>query len=332
MLKSKKNINKKNILIIGGAGYIGSVTTELLIKTNNVVVYDYLKTGFKKLVHPQAKFINGKMADTNKLTKTIINHKIDLVVLLAAKIVVPESVKKPNEYYENNILGTISVLRAMASGGCKNIIFSSSAAVYGVPKKIPILENDKKVPCNPYGTSKLLSEQAIIDAAKEAKFNYVIFRFFNVAGASASNKYGMAKKNPTLLIPAINDAIIQNKKFYIYGNNYKTIDKTCLRDYVHVSDLANAHLLAIKYLDKDKSGIFNLGSNLGYTVKQVVDLTEKVLKKKINWEYKKNRQGDPDKLLTNNLLAKKELNWSPKHTIEDMIGSDFKFRKFLLNK
>ena len=314
------------VLVIGGAGYIGSVVVEKLIQQHEIVVLDDLSTGFKELVNPKAKFILGSMLDEQLLVKTMEENKIELVVCLAAKIVVPESVKIPNEYYKTNIMGLINVIESMKKVGVKKIIFSSSAAVYGVPKSVPIKETDTKEPCNPYGKSKLACEWVITDEANINDFNYVIFRFFNVAGASESNNYGMLKSKPSLLIPCINDAFINNKTFNIYGNQYNTVDKTALRDYVHVSDLANAHVLAIDLLNKKQDGIFNLGSGSGHTVKQVYDEAVKILNQKPNFVYTPNRPGDPDKLITDCTHAKEVLKWEPKHSLTDMIKSDYEFR------
>lgn len=316
-----------NILVTGGAGYIGSVVVEQLVKQHNVVIYDNLSTGNTKLINPEAKFIKGDILDLKKLTKTLKKYKIELVVHLAAKTVVSESTYIPLEYYQTNTIGTFNVLAAMKEANCKNIIFSSSAAVYGNVSKMPILEDTTKNPCNPYGTSKLYAEELIKSAKKEHNFNYAIYRFFNVAGASESLRYGMIRDKLTLLIPCINQSLLQNKKFTIFGNKYKTKDHTALRDYVHVLDLAKAIIQGIDLLNQNKSCIVNLGSGKGYTVKNVYDTSIKILKMKSNFVYKPNRPGDPDALITSNKLALKILNWKPSYKLEDMIKSDFDFRK-----
>lgn len=316
------------ILNIGGAGFIGSVATETFIKNGHkVIVLDDLSTGFKKLVHPKATFIKGSMLNYNLLDKIFKKCKIDVVALYAAKIVVPESVAHPNDYYLTNVGGLATILKAMNTNNVKNIIFASSAAVYGVCKKVPIDEKSPTEPCNPYGASKLMCERLLIDAKKAHGINFIAYRFFNVAGASDSGKYGMMKKNPSLLIPAINDCVLQNKKVSIFGDKYKTKDGTCLRDYIHVVDLANAALLALKRLKSNKSGIYCLGSNCGYTVLEVVKTVKKIIDKNLQYEIKPNRPGDPDALLTSNKKALKELGWKVKYTLKDMIKSDYKFRK-----
>ena len=297
-----------NILVIGGAGYIGSVTTELLIKKKHrVIVLDDLSTGCNFLIHPKSIFYHGSVLDRKILEKIFTKHKIDLVYHYAAKTIVAESMKKPIMYFSINIGGLTNVLTTMVAHKVKKIIFASSAAIYGKSKSFPINEETKKEPCNPYGTSKLYCEQLIIDAAIAHKINYVIFRFFNVAGSSITGKYGMAKKNPTLLIPTINDCVIKKRKIVIYGNDYQTKDGTCLRDYIHVQDLAQAALHGINFLKKNKSAIFNLGTNKGYTVLDVVKMAKKIIDPTLKFSFAKKRNGDPDKLLTNAKKAHKLL-------------------------
>lgn len=298
-----------NILVTGGAGYIGSVTVEKLInQKHNVIIYDDMSTGFKKLINPKAKFVKASILNYKKLVETFKKHKVQAVVHLAAKIVVPESVLKPFEYFETNVNGTINILKAMNECNVNKIIFASSAAIYGNIKKVPISEDDPKDPINPYGQTKLIDEMLIRNnTVINSNFKYVNLRFFNVAGASDSGKYGMLKAKPSLLIPCISDSFIKNAQFSIYGNHYKTIDKTALRDYIDVNDIANAILLSIQYLSKNKYGTFNLGTNKGCTVKEVYDVAIRALKMKPNFVYKSNRPGDPDKLLTTNKLAKSKL-------------------------
>ncbi len=316
------------ILNIGGAGFIGSVATETFIRNGHkVIVLDDLSTGFKRLVHPKATFIKGSMLDYKLLDRIFKKYKIDVVALYAAKIVVPESVAKPIEYYLTNVGGTATILKAMHENNVKNIIFASSAAVYGVCKKVPVDEKSPTNPCNPYGASKLMCERLLVDANKTQGINFISYRFFNVAGASKSRKYGMMKKKPSLLIPAINDCIIRHKTVSIFGKNYKTKDGTCLRDYIHVEDLANAALLALKQLKANKSGIYCLGSNSGFTVLEVVKTAQKLIDKKMKYEFKPNRAGDPDALITSNKKAMKKLGWRVKYSLKDMMLSDYKFRK-----
>jgi UDP-glucose 4-epimerase len=295
------------ILVTGGAGYIGSIVVNRLIKKHKIIVVDDLSSGFKQLVHPQAKFIKCNFLDRIKLNNVFARNKIDLVIHLGAKIVVPESVEKPSEYFENNVMGTLNIINVMRQHQVKNIIFASSAAVYGQPKKIPVKENDIKNPCNPYGQSKLADEFVITSAHDAYGINYHIFRFFNVGGASDDGQFGMMKPNPTLLIPAVNRAILSGQKPFVFGNKYKTKDGTCLRDYVHVEDLAYACELAIPRLQKNQSGIYNLGCNKGYTVLDVIKTVAEVNHLKSDYILKPKRLGDPDALLTSIALAKSEL-------------------------
>lgn len=318
----------KNILVIGGAGYIGSVITEEITTKYNVIVYDNLSTGYKKLVNKNAKFIKGDMLNTTLLAKIIKLQKIDVVILMAASIVVSESTKKPLEYFQNNIGGLLSVLKAMKIGKCNKLLFASSAAVYGNCKLICINEECDKSPCNPYGWSKLICEQIIQNVAQSFNLNYILFRIFNVAGASNTGKTGLMNTNSTLLIHCINKSIINKNKFQIFGHSYNTIDGTASRDYIHVLDVANAFYMGVKYLlsHANTRFIFNIGQNKGYTVKQVYDLATKLLKIKSNFEFCKNRIGDPSKLLANNKKITSILKWRPKKTLQDMIMSDYYFQ------
>lgn len=317
-----------NILVIGGAGYIGSVTTELLIKKKyNVIILDDLSTGCNFLIHPKAIFYHGSMLDKKILKKIFTKHKIDLVYLYAAKTLVAESIKKPITYFSTNINGLLNILEIMIAYKVKKIIFASSAAVYGKSKIFPIDEETKKEPCNPYGASKLCCEQLIVNAAIAHKINYVIFRFFNVAGSSITGRYGMAKKNPTLLIPSLNNCLIKKKKIIVYGKDYQTKDGTCLRDYIHVQDIAQATICGINFLKKNKSEIFNLGTNKGYTVLDVIKMAKNNIEPTLKFFFTKRRKGDPDKLLTNAKKAHKLLKWKAKYDLKEMIISDYKFRK-----
>jgi UDP-glucose 4-epimerase len=292
-----------NILITGGAGYIGSVTVNKLIQNkHNVIIYDDLSCGHKQLIHPHAKFIKGDILDVDKLDDIFKNNPIDIVFHFAAKIVVSESVKLPKLYRDVNTIGTQNILDVMTKYHCNKLIFTSTAAVYGNPKNIPIDENDNKEPINPYGQSKLDAEDLII---KRRNMKYVIFRFFNVAGAD--NEFGEMNKHPTHLIPCISKLLIENKTPIIYGNQYKTRDGTCLRDYIHVIDIASACIDGVEYLKNNKVGIFNLGSNSGNTVLEVVREACKVNNISFKYQVEKPRSGDPDELIASNQFVKQEL-------------------------
>lgn len=326
-----------NILLIGAAGYIGSNVSQMLKKerpNDYVLVLDNFSTGYKEALIEGVDWVNADVRNYEQLSSIFKYKSFDVVMDFSALTVVSESVSKPLEYYSDNFVGTLNILRCMKENGVKNIIFSSTAAVYGNPKEMPVKENSLKDPINPYGNSKLCSEYAIKDSALAYDLNYIIFRYFNVAGASDDANYGFFRPNPTLLIPALNTAIINNNKFYVYGDNYSTVDGTCIRDYIHVVDLAYAHLLAMDWMvNNNASNEFNLGSNHGFSVKEVISTAEKVLDIKIDFEIKPPREGDPSILITDNEKAKKILGWEPKKSLEDMISSDYKFRlKHLYNK
>ncbi|MGL4950279.1 MAG: UDP-glucose 4-epimerase GalE [Mycoplasma sp.] len=321
------------ILVAGGAGYIGSCFVEHIFNNTNyeVVIVDDLSTGFKEAIHPKAKFYNGSILDESFLEKIFSENKFDGVFHFAAKLIVPESVEKPLLYWNNNVNGVINLLAAMDKHKVKHIVFSSTAAVYGFPKVIPVDEKAEKNPCNPYGASKLACENIIQDVAFNGNLNYTILRYFNVAGASDSNAYGLRKLNPTLLIPVVNKTIITNGEMNIFGNDYEnTKDGTCIRDYIHIEDLVRAHLLAFEHQFKNnESNIFNLGTSSGYSVLEVIKAAENILSLKVNAKFSPRRLGDPDVLITNNDLVKKIINWSPKKALDEMIKSDFDFRKKL---
>lgn len=320
-----------NILLIGGAGYIGS-NVSLLLKNKRpedfVLILDNFSTGTKQALVPDIEWVCADVRDYNQLNSIFKYKKFDVVMDFSALTVVSESTQKPLEYYEDNFIGTYNILKAMKENNVKNIIFSSTAAVYGNPKEVPIVETSLKDPINPYGNSKLCSEFLIKDAHNAYGINYVIFRYFNVAGASDDYNYGFFRPNPTLLIPALNTAILKDETFHIYGDDYDTKDGTCIRDYIHVVDLANAHLLALDWMiENNASNDFNLGCNSGYSVKEVLDETLKIINKPLDYDYLPRRAGDPAELITNNQKAETVLKWKTTKTLKDMIESDFLFRQ-----
>lgn len=321
----------KKILVAGGAGYIGSCFVEYILQNTDydVVIVDDLSTGFKESINPRAVFYKGSILDDKLLDKVFDENKILGVFHFAAKLIVPESVEKPIFYWLNNVGGVGKLLDAMVRHDVKNIVFSSTAAVYGFPKEVPVDEEAPKNPCNPYGASKLACESLIQDAAKAYQLNYTILRYFNVAGATSN--YGLRKMDPTLLIPVINKSLLTNQPMKIFGNDYQTTkDGTCVRDYIHIEDLVRAHLLAFEHQVKhNESNIFNLGTNEGYTVLEVLKTTETVLKQKVQYSFGPRRPGDPDRLITRNQKIKQLLNWVSAKTLADMIKSDYDFRQKL---
>lgn len=319
------------VLVIGGAGYIGSHAVYELIRDNNeVIVMDNLSTGKEEMIHKSAKFYLGDITKKEDLDKVFSSEKnIDVVMHFAAKLIVPESVSMPLEYYYNNVEGVRLMLDAMIRHGVKNVVFSSTAAVYGEPIKPICEEDDYTLPINPYGASKLATESLIKWVCNAYKMNYCIFRYFNVAGADESLEIGLDKDNLTHLVPIVTQTILGKRdKMKVFGDDYDTPDGTCIRDYIHVSDLALAHILGAKYiLDNNESILVNLGSNNGYSVKEVIDAASKY--GKVNYEIVERREGDPAKLIASNSKAKDILGWIPKYSLDDMIRTDLEFRRKL---
>lgn len=320
------------VLVIGGAGYIGShAVYELIRAKHEVVVMDNLSTGYKEFVHKDAKFYLGditKKEDLVNVFKTECDIKpFDVVMHFAAKLIVPESLSMPLEYYHNNVEGVRLMLEVMHEFNIKNVVFSSTAAVYGDSKKGICSEDDVCNPINPYGASKLASENMIRWVCNAYDMHYCIFRYFNVAGADKSLEIGLKKDVLTHLIPvAIQAGLKIRDHMDIYGDDYDTKDGTCVRDYIHVSDLAYAHVLGAEYLLKNKKSLLvNLGSNEGYSVKEVVDVVSKYLP--VNYNVVGRREGDPAMLIASNDKAKKLLGWRPKYKLDDMVKSDLEFRK-----
>lgn len=320
-----------NYLVIGGAGYIGSCFVEELFnkitKNDKIIIVDDLSTGYKESLHPNAKFYKATILDYKKLLRIFKKEKIDFVFHFGAKLLASESVFQPNECFENNICGLVNIINAMRKTNCKNIVFSSSVAIFGNPKINPLDELSDKLPTNPYGQSKLTCENLIISSKPAYGINYGILRFSNVVGASKSGKYGLRKQNPTFLIPTINRSVILKNKFKVFGNDYDTKDKTPIRDFVNINDLIEAYILLKDFmLHTKESGIFNIGSDKGISVLDVIKNTEEVLEKKLNYEFAPRRDDEPSILFTKSDLAKKVLNWNPKYTLKDSIKSDYLFR------
>lgn len=318
------------VLVVGGAGYIGShAVLELIKAQHDVLVFDNLSSGFQDMVAKEATLIIGDIRDKQALDQVFQKHKdIDVVMHFAAKIVVPESVEQPLEYYSNNVEGVRILLDSMQEHNIKNIVFSSTAAVYGEASGV-CYEDDPTHPINPYGETKLATERMIKWVTEAYGMKYLIFRYFNVAGADHSLKVGLKKDQLTHLIPVAIQALIGlREKLLIYGNNYDTEDGTCVRDYIHVSDLAFAHVLGAEYLSNGGSSTtINLGSNQGYSVLDVAKTVQKL--GNMHYEITERRPGDPAKLIASNDKAKAILKWTPKYGLEDIVRSDYEFRKTL---
>ncbi len=304
------------VLVTGGAGYIGShVVKALGEKGYEVLVFDNLSTGHKEAVL-YGKLVKGDLSEKDFLKKVIEDFKPDAVMHFAAFIEVAESVKKPLKYYRNNTANTLNLLESMIETGVKNFIFSSTAAVYGNPERVPVNEDAPIKPINPYGQSKAYVEGILKDLDKAEKdFKYVSLRYFNVAGADPEGKLGQKYQNATHLITrALKTAKGEYEKLYIFGTDYPTSDGTCIRDFIHVSDLAEAHILALEYLlSGGESEIFNCGYGHGYSVKEVVSIAKKVTGIDFPVEETGRREGDPAVLVADSKKLKRKLNWKPKY-------------------
>lgn len=319
------------ILVTGGAGYIGShCVMALLEKHNDVVIFDNLSTGHIETIETLKKygtveFQQGNLTNFDDINSVFKNFSIEKVVHFAAFSQVGESVVNPQKYYINNVCGTINLLRAMLENNVKKIVFSSTAATYGEPEYIPIDEKHPQNPINPYGQSKLMIEKIMDDYDKAYDLKSVRLRYFNVAGADSKTRIGEWHNPETHLIPNILKSTFNNgKTFQMFGDDYNTKDGTCVRDYINVEDLAQAHLLALQYLDNGgETNFFNLGTNDGNTVKEVFATCEKVTGKNIPVEVKPRRAGDPASLVADNRKAKETLNWTPQHTLDESIASAY---------
>ncbi len=316
------NMKEKNILIAGGAGYIGShMVLALLEKGYHPVIFDNLSEGHREAVHG-GTFIKGDLADGNKLRETFHTYNISAVMHFAANCYVGESVTNPRKYYENNVFNTFNLINVMQECGIDKFIFSSSCATYGNPIHLPLKEDHPQNPINPYGNTKLVVEKILHDYGNAYDFFSISLRYFNAAGADPQSRTGENHSPETHLIPnVINAALGINSTVKIFGNDYDTPDGTCIRDYIHVMDLAQAHLLALeKLLNGYKTDFFNLGNGAGYSNKQIVETVEKVTGKKISVEKASRRAGDPPILVGSSEKAKRDLGWNPEYaTLEKII-------------
>jgi len=318
------------ILLTGGAGYIGShVNLMLANNRHQTVVYDNLSTGFEELV-VRGKLVKGDILDIEKLENVIKRENIDLVVHLAAKSLVGESFEKASTYWRNNVCGTRNLLDSMANNNVKNIVFSSTAAVYGEPEEIPIKENNLKMPINPYGNTKIAIEWMIEDEAKARGLKYGIFRYFNAAGADTSGEVGlMVERDPHLIPVCLDCAIGVRDEVYIFGRDYPTGDGTCVRDYIHVEDIADAHLKAVNYLlGGENSFRLNLGSGSGISVNNIIEQVETTIGRKLKVIDSEKREGDPAVLVADPAKAAKILGWKSRNSdIETIVSTAWKWHQ-----
>ena len=317
------------ILVLGGAGYIGSHTVyELIDAGRDVVVADNLLTGFRAAVHPKARFYQLDIRDRSALDELFTKEKIEGVIHFAASSQVGESMSDPLKYYDNNLHGTMVLLQAMVAHGVDKIVFSSTAATYGEPERVPILETDRTDPTNCYGETKLAMEHMMRWVSRAHGLKYVALRYFNACGAHPSGAIGEAHNPETHLIPLILQVPNgQREKISIFGDDYATKDGTCIRDYIHVSDLAQAHILALDHLlQGGESDVFNLGNGVGFTVKEVIDVARAVTGHPIPATTTPRRAGDPAQLIASSEKAINVLSWKPKYNdLNTIIASAWKW-------
>jgi UDP-glucose 4-epimerase len=327
---------KQSILVTGGAGYIGSHVANLLLDNDyNVTIIDSLITGNKQLVPKKANFFNCDISDQKEVTKIINQKKFELVMHFAGLIRVDESVKEPDKYYEFNYEKAKIFLNTCIKNNLKKIIFSSTASVYGNPKKDNVSENDLLDPLNPYAKSKLKLENYLIEQSKKEDIKYIILRYFNVAGADGQMRTGLISKHSTHLIKIASEvAIGKRDKIIINGDDYDTIDGTAVRDYIHVSDLADIHLISGKHLIANgESDIFNCGYGVGFSVKQVIENYNKILKKKIETTIGIRRTGDSKSVVANANKFYQKFLWEPKYNnLENILYSAYSWEKIIKNQ
>lgn len=318
-----------SVLVLGGAGYIGSHTVYALIEQGyDVVIVDNLQTGFKKLIHPQARFYQGDVRDKDFLSNVFDLEEIEGVIHFCANSLVGVSMQEPLEYYNNNLYGMVCLLEVMKNHRVKHIVFSSTAAVYGEPKNIPIFEDDPTHPTNPYGETKLAMEKLMHWCDQAYGITWVALRYFNACGAHENGLIGELHNPETHLIPLVLQTALKIREtIKVFGSDYDTPDGTCIRDYIHVNDLADAHIKALNYLHEGhKSEIFNLGNGTGYSVMEIINATKAITKLPIHVTMDQRRAGDPARLVANNHKAATVLKWQPKYTqIQRIIGTAWNF-------
>jgi len=303
-----------NILVTGAAGYVGSVcAAELVRQRHYVVAYDDLRAGHRQAVVDRVQFVKGDIADTEKLKRVCKRYEIEAVMHFAASALVEESVRNPQLFYHNNVSGTLSLLEVMAELKIRKLIFSSSAAVYGEPKNVPIQEDHPTSPVNPYGETKLVIERALAWYYRAYGINSAALRYFNAAGATRD--LGEDHRPETHLLPRLLAAALDPKvSFEIYGDDYPTPDGTCIRDFVHILDIAQAHILALHSLSKRGSTIYNVGHGKGYSIRTALKAVEEIAGRRLKLRMGERRPGDPAVLVASAWKLKRELKWEPRHS------------------
>ncbi|USS84752.1 UDP-glucose 4-epimerase GalE [Fructilactobacillus myrtifloralis] len=319
------------VLVAGGAGYIGSHMVDRLINEGyDVVVADNLSTGHRAAIHPQARFYEGDTRDAHFLDNLFAQEDIEAVIHMDAFSLVPESMQKPLKYFDNNVIGMIVLLEAMQRAGVKYVVFSSTAATYGNPERIPIHEADRKDPINPYGESKLMMEHIMKWVEQADGIHSVALRYFNAAGAKADGSIGEDHQPETHLIPIVlKVAAGQQEKLKIFGDDYDTPDGTNVRDYIHILDLADAHILAMEYLKQgNPSEVFNLGSSTGFSNREILEAARRVTGQTIPAEIAPRRGGDPDTLIADSHKAREVLGWKPQYDdVEEIIKTAWTWKQ-----
>ena len=307
------------ILVTGAAGYIGSVCAEVLIaRGHEVIALDDLSEGHKEALHPKARFFEVNLHDYASLNSVFSQTQIDAVMHFAARCLVEESVREPAMYYRANVAAGINLLDSMLRHGVKRMIFSSTAAAYGEPEKTPIPEEHPTRPINPYGASKLLFERILQEFKDNSGLEYVVMRYFNAAGASKER--GEDHHPETHILPILFEvALGQRNAFSLYGTDYPTPDGTCIRDYVHVMDIAESHVLALERISEVSGRVFNVGNSRGFSVREVLSAAERITGRKISAREASRRPGDPAELVASSDRIRRELGWSPRHSDLDTI-------------
>lgn len=317
-----------NVLVTGAAGYIGSICSEVLVAAGmNVIAVDNLSQGNRKAVPPQAEFCEVDLADGPALNKVFDRYRVDAVMHFAAEAIVEKSVRDPSPFYVTNVASGVVLLDAMQRHGVKKIIFSSSCAVYGETEILPIIEDHPKCPVNPYGKSKLVFEEILADYYRYAGLMYISLRYFNVAGASQDR--GEAHREESHLIPRILQAIqIGASSFEVLGTDYSTKDGTCVRDYVHVVDIAHAHIRALECIDRVRACAFNVGSGIGHSILEVLEAARRTTGSSIAAKFSQRRPGDPAALIASGAKLRDQLGWEPVYpSLDDMIASAWAWRQ-----
>lgn len=318
-----------NILVTGGAGYIGSHATRLLEAAGHTVwVLDNLSQGHRAAVRP-GRLLEVELGQRDAVTRLLREHAIEAVMHFAAFALVGESVEDPAKYYQNNVVASLSLLEAMRAANVKRIVFSSTTATYGVPEHVPITEDERQEPINPYGFAKLVIEHALADYAAAYGFAYAALRYFNAAGASPSGDIGEDHDPESHLIPIVLQvALGQRKKIIIFGDDYPTPDGTCIRDYIHVDDLGSAHVKALELLEPGQGLRLNLGTGRGFSVREVIDACRRITGHAIPEEVGPRRPGDPPELVADSTRAQRQLAWQPRYTdLEEIVGTAWNWHK-----